>query len=284
MAGANATTLYDLDAAQLFRQGGFGGSPSPNEGALTAVGTVTPARTIVGGAFDISPATGRAFALAVNVAPPGPTCTTALAFCVFEIDLDTGASTDVVETVTGLGATTIAPPAAALSFSSSLFGAGEADGNASVTVRRTGNTQGGSTVNYAFADGTAGNGTDYTGTNGTVSFAPGETTKTISVPIANDGVVEPAETFTVTLSGQTGSTLTSPTSATVSIYDNDVAATTTPGATDKTPPAVLVRATSSLKLKSLLKGLSFATSCSERCTLSGRLLLGSTVLGPSPRR
>jgi len=32
-----------------------------------------------------------------------------------------------------------------------------------------------------------------------------------------------------------------------------VAATITPGATDKTPPAVLVRATSSLKLKSLLK-------------------------------
>jgi len=58
-----------------------------------------------------------------------------------------------------------------------------------------------------------------------------------------------------------------------------VAATTTPGATDKTPPAVLLRATSSLKLKSLLKGLRSRPPALSECTLSGRLLPGSTVLG-----
>jgi len=56
------------------------------------------------------------------------------------------------------------------------------------------------TVNFATANGAATAGTDYTTTNGTLTFAAGETTKTISVPIAGDTAVEPHETFTVTLS------------------------------------------------------------------------------------
>ena len=55
-------------------------------------------------------------------------------------------------------------------------------------------------VSYATADGTATAGSDYTATSGTLVFAPGETSKTIGVPIIGDAVVEPDETFTLTLS------------------------------------------------------------------------------------
>ena len=58
------------------------------------------------------------------------------------------------------------------------------------------------TVNYATSDiaGQAVAGTDYTASNGTLTFAAGETSKTISVTTTDDTVDDPAETFTMTLS------------------------------------------------------------------------------------
>ena len=55
-------------------------------------------------------------------------------------------------------------------------------------------------VNYATADGTAGSPGDYTETTGTLNFAQGDQTKTISVPIVNDSHDDGGETFTLTLS------------------------------------------------------------------------------------
>ncbi len=63
------------------------------------------------------------------------------------------------------------------------------------------------TVNYATADGTALSTSDYVSGNGALSFAPGETSKTISITINGDTVVESNETFLVTLSGVVGATL-----------------------------------------------------------------------------
>ena len=60
------------------------------------------------------------------------------------------------------------------------------------------------TVDYATADGTATAGEDYTETNGTLTFTPGETSKTISVPIADDAVEDSGETLTLTLSNAAG--------------------------------------------------------------------------------
>jgi Bacterial Ig-like domain (group 3)/Calx-beta domain len=53
---------------------------------------------------------------------------------------------------------------------------------------------------FATADGTATAPSDYTATNGTVTFNPGDTTKTIGVTINGDVNFELDETFTVTLS------------------------------------------------------------------------------------
>ena len=56
------------------------------------------------------------------------------------------------------------------------------------------------TVDYATSDGTATAGEDYTATSGTLTFAAGDTTKTISVPITDDTLDDDGETFTLTLS------------------------------------------------------------------------------------
>ena len=60
------------------------------------------------------------------------------------------------------------------------------------------------TVDYATSDSTATAGTDYTSTSGTLTFAAGETEKTVSVPVIDDSHDESDETFTVTLSNASG--------------------------------------------------------------------------------
>jgi len=50
-------------------------------------------------------------------------------------------------------------------------------------------------VNYTTQDGTATDGVDYTGSNGTITFSPGETSKTISVPILPGGTYFKSFTF-----------------------------------------------------------------------------------------
>lgn len=61
------------------------------------------------------------------------------------------------------------------------------------------------TVNYATANGTATAPGDYTAIAATVlTFSPGQTSKTVTVNVAGDKVVEPNETFFVNLSNATG--------------------------------------------------------------------------------
>ena len=55
-------------------------------------------------------------------------------------------------------------------------------------------------VKYATSDGTATQGDDYTGVSGTLRFAPGETSKTVSVTVLDDAHDEGSETLTLTLS------------------------------------------------------------------------------------
>jgi len=57
------------------------------------------------------------------------------------------------------------------------------------------------TVNYATANGTARAGTDNTAQSGALTFAPGETIKTITIIINGDKTREANETFNVDLFG-----------------------------------------------------------------------------------
>jgi len=64
-------------------------------------------------------------------------------------------------------------------------------------------------VRVATANGTAKSGKtgDYTAISGTLSFAPGVVSQTVSVTVRNDTTVEPNETFFVNLSSATGATI-----------------------------------------------------------------------------
>jgi probable HAF family extracellular repeat protein len=57
------------------------------------------------------------------------------------------------------------------------------------------------TVQYATADGTATAGSDYQAASGTLTFLPGQTSRTITVSVIGDRVPEPNETFFIRLSG-----------------------------------------------------------------------------------
>ena len=61
------------------------------------------------------------------------------------------------------------------------------------------------TVDYTTANNTAISGIDYTATSGQLSFAPGETTKTINVNILGDSIAETNKSFFVNLSNPTNS-------------------------------------------------------------------------------
>ena len=86
-------------------------------------------------------------------------------------------------------------------FRASEFDVLEDVGSFPVKVVRTGGTRGTLTVNYSTGAGTATAGSDYTPASGTLTFADGETEKTFSISIADDGVTEPEETVRLTLSG-----------------------------------------------------------------------------------
>ena len=60
------------------------------------------------------------------------------------------------------------------------------------------------TVDYARAEGTAKAGEDYTATSGTLTFGPGESSKTVSVPVLDDAIDEGEETFVLRLCNATG--------------------------------------------------------------------------------
>jgi hypothetical protein len=108
-----------------------------------------------------------------------------------------------------------------LAFSSSTYTTGEG-GPAYVKVNRTGGSSGTVSVNYSMANISATAGTDYTATSDILSFASGEVTKLISIPIINDTATESNETFSITLSNPAGgATLGTPATATVTIVDDD---------------------------------------------------------------
>ena len=83
----------------------------------------------------------------------------------------------------------------------------EAAGSAVFTVSLSEASTGVETVDYASADVSALAGVDYTTVSGQLSFALGETSQTITVPILEDADIEVGETFTVTLSNAVGATL-----------------------------------------------------------------------------
>ena len=75
----------------------------------------------------------------------------------------------------------------------------------SFTITKTGSTTSNFSVNYATANNTAVESSDYAAVAGTLTFAPTETTKTVSVTVHQNGInAEPTESFFLNLSDATG--------------------------------------------------------------------------------
>ena len=105
------------------------------------------------------------------------------------------------------------------------------------TVNRTGDLSAAASVNFSVTGvggGNSANSTDFSGgafPNGTVNFAAGSSTATISINVNGDTAIEPDETFNVNLNGPTGGanlgtstaigTITNDDTATISINDPD---------------------------------------------------------------
>ncbi|MFT3787846.1 MAG: Calx-beta domain-containing protein [Tepidisphaeraceae bacterium] len=111
-----------------------------------------------------------------------------------------------------------------IGFDATTLTVNETAGVATLNLSRPNTSIGAASVTWTSIDGTAANGADFTGGTGTVSFAAGEYTKSILIPINNDALSEGLETFSVTLANPTNGAAVSSTNGTmvVSIVDNDV--------------------------------------------------------------
>jgi hypothetical protein len=135
------------------------------------------------------------------------------------------------DNVGNLGGTGIQPGTLALS--SATYGVGEGVGMATITVNRTGGTDGTVGISYGTSNGTATGGAsctagvDYIATSGTLSWTNGDSAaKTFNITICDDALFESNETVNVAITTPTGgATLGSPNTAVLTISENDTAPT-----------------------------------------------------------
>ena len=112
------------------------------------------------------------------------------------------------------------PVPGVLGFSSSNVTVGESTGTLTVTVRRTNGSSGELSTEVTAQAGTASS-SDYSFTPTTLTFADGETQKTVSLQIVDDTLEENAESFTLQLSGLNGTQISSNNTLTITISAND---------------------------------------------------------------
>lgn len=127
------------------------------------------------------------------------------------------------------------PPASnpgTLQFSTASYGGGEG-GSVLITVTRQGGATGRVSIDYTTQSGTATSGGDFTSRSGALIWIDGDDApKFITIPLIDDTAVEGPETFSVNLLNVTGgATIGSPSTATVTIEDNDSVAPPQPAGT-----------------------------------------------------
>jgi Calx-beta domain/Domain of unknown function (DUF4214) len=171
--------------------------------STTSAGTITPNAT---GGFDV---TGT------------HTYFTAGTFTIITTINDIGGSSINIGASANVGGQSVL---GSIQFSAPSASASESADSANINVTRTGDTSGPASVHFETSDGTARQKSDYTFGSGTVQFAPGETSKQISILLVNDVFVEGPETFFVTLSNPSDNFMVgSPSTAAITITDDDTA-------------------------------------------------------------
>lgn len=113
--------------------------------------------------------------------------------------------------------------------SAGTYAGSEITKTAAITITRTGGAASGIVVQFRTADDTAVANRDYapyTATNGSVTFSATDVSKTVVVPIVDNGQVDGTRRFTFTLTNvSANAVLGSPATATVAIADNETGGT-----------------------------------------------------------
>lgn len=144
------------------------------------------------------------------------------------------------------------------------------------TIKKSGIAAGSLTVNYATSDGTATAPADYAAASGTLTFAVGDTTKTITVSTIDDTLVEGAEIFNFTLSAPSGGATIASGTSIQTINDNDtcsgVSWQITNGAANEGQP---------LAFKLIKNGTTSSTCTVNYATANGTAVAGTDYTGTS---
>jgi hypothetical protein len=115
----------------------------------------------------------------------------------------------------------------AFQFEQSVYSVQEDIASTTLTVLRSGNTSTPASIDFATADGTATQRQDFTIARGTLNFAAGEVSKTITLLVNEDAKTEGTESFSISLSNATGNAIVDTVgTATIQITD-DIAEPTT---------------------------------------------------------
>ncbi len=165
-----------------------------------------------------------------------------------------------------------------ITFSSNSYTIAEnvASGTATVAVVLSGTSTQTIVVNYATSDGTATGGTDYTTVSGTLSFASGDTSKTFSIPIHDDGFAEGSETIDLQLSNATNANLGTPDTATLTIVDDDA-----PDVALSSASYNVAEGTPTATIEAILSGTSAATITVNYATSNDTAVAGSDYTATS---
>jgi uncharacterized repeat protein (TIGR01451 family) len=197
----------------IVRAGGAGTAMTVGWSAIG--GTASPAT-------DFSPASGqvtfpanqsaRTFVVTIATA-----ASTAGKTIVFGLTIPGGGAAELGAANTST-LTILVPPL--VRFEAPVYEVTEADGEAILTLIREGDLAPAVTVQYTTADRTARAGADYTATAGTATFAAGQSTTRLTVPILGDTDLEATEELSVVLGHPTGgAVLTTPSTAVIRIAD-----------------------------------------------------------------
>ncbi|MCY3843223.1 MAG: hypothetical protein OXH69_06730, partial [Acidobacteria bacterium] len=153
-------------------------------------------------------------------------------------------------------------------------------GTVTLTLDKTGATAVDAGVAVATADVEASAGSDYTALaeDTKVTFKPGETSKTLTVAVADDSTDDPEETFTVDLSDFKGAKPAANGTATVTITDNDPT-----GVKIEAPAAAIAEDGGKVLTVTLDRGLVSGESLPVALTFSGSAAFGKdyTLVAPT---
>jgi Subtilase family/Ca-dependent carbohydrate-binding module xylan-binding/Calx-beta domain/Lysyl oxidase len=134
---------------------------------------------------------------------------------------DNGSSSLIEAALDDVTITSFANSPGVFAIENSSINVDESAGQVTVNVVRNVGRQGTASVSYRTLTGSASS-SDFSARTGTLSFAAGEVSKSVSIPITNDTIQEQLETFQFEIFNPTGGAqLGTPNTASITIVDND---------------------------------------------------------------